>query len=212
MGRISKGILGGFSGTVGTVIGGNWRGIEYMRSKPTHRNFSSSRKQIEQQLKFGMMTKFQQPVNSLLNRSFKSYAIRMTGANSALSYNLRNAVTGFFPDYSIEYSLFLMSRGDLPNALNPTAVAAAGSLVNFAWTSNVGTRKASGTDKAILVIYCPEMRSCVYTTSGAERSAQADSFNVSGYSGKTVETWIGFISEDGREVATSIYTGQLLIT
>ena len=33
MGTISKGILGGFSGKVGTVIGGNWKGIDYMRSK-----------------------------------------------------------------------------------------------------------------------------------------------------------------------------------
>ena len=29
MGTISKGILGGFSGTVGTVIGGSWKGIDY---------------------------------------------------------------------------------------------------------------------------------------------------------------------------------------
>ena len=34
MGTISKGILGGFSGKVGTVIGGNWKGIDYMRSIP----------------------------------------------------------------------------------------------------------------------------------------------------------------------------------
>ena len=33
MGKISQGILGGFSGKVGTVIGGNWKGIDYMRSK-----------------------------------------------------------------------------------------------------------------------------------------------------------------------------------
>ena len=42
MGRISKGILGGFSGTVGTVVGGNWKGIDYMRSKTTSRKSGSS--------------------------------------------------------------------------------------------------------------------------------------------------------------------------
>lgn len=36
MGTFSKGILGGFSGTVGTVIGGNWKGIQYMRSQPNN--------------------------------------------------------------------------------------------------------------------------------------------------------------------------------
>ncbi len=34
MGKIKQGILGGFSGKVGTVIGGNWKGISYMRSIP----------------------------------------------------------------------------------------------------------------------------------------------------------------------------------
>ena len=31
MGTINQGILGGFSGKVGTVIGGSWKGITYMR-------------------------------------------------------------------------------------------------------------------------------------------------------------------------------------
>ena len=33
MGTIKQGILGGFSGKVGTVIGGSWKGISYMRSQ-----------------------------------------------------------------------------------------------------------------------------------------------------------------------------------
>ena len=48
MARISKGILGGFSGTVGTVIGGSWKGIAYMRSMPSSRKSSSTVKQKEQ--------------------------------------------------------------------------------------------------------------------------------------------------------------------
>ena len=47
MAIISKGIPGGFSGTVGTVIGGNWNGIDYMRSLPTISNKSASQAQIE---------------------------------------------------------------------------------------------------------------------------------------------------------------------
>lgn len=211
MGRITKGILGGFSGTVGTVIGGSWKGIDYMRSQPTSRRSSSSQKQKEQQLKFGLITKFQQPVNGLMNQSFKSFAVKMTGANSALSYNIRNVITGTYPDYAIDYSLVLMSRGDLPNALNPAAVAAAGGLVNFSWTNNAGTGKALVTDTAMLVVYCPALQQCVYTMAGNERTDEADSFNVSGFAGQMVQTWIGFFSADGREAATSIFTGQLTI-
>ena len=31
MGKIKQGILGGFQGKVGTVIGASWNGIAYMR-------------------------------------------------------------------------------------------------------------------------------------------------------------------------------------
>ena len=34
MGKIKQGILGGFRGTVGTVIGSSWNGIAYMKGKP----------------------------------------------------------------------------------------------------------------------------------------------------------------------------------
>ena len=30
MGKISQGVLGGFSGKVGNVVGGTWKGIGYM--------------------------------------------------------------------------------------------------------------------------------------------------------------------------------------
>jgi hypothetical protein len=33
MGKINQGILGGFSGKVGSVVGGSWKGISYMRGK-----------------------------------------------------------------------------------------------------------------------------------------------------------------------------------
>ena len=55
--------------------------------------------------------------------SFRGFAVRMTGTNSAFSYNLKNAITGTYPDYLVDYSLALVSRGDMPNALNPAAVA-----------------------------------------------------------------------------------------
>ena len=36
MGKISQGILGGVSGTVGNVVGGSWKGISYLRVKSDH--------------------------------------------------------------------------------------------------------------------------------------------------------------------------------
>src|SRR5690348_4565658 len=102
MGTISKGILGGFSGTVGTVIGGSWKGIDYMRSQPLKRSGTFTQAQLEQQAKFKLLVAFLQPLAGLLFISFRDYAVKMTGFNNAMSYNLRNAITGVYPSYSID--------------------------------------------------------------------------------------------------------------
>ena len=36
MGVISQGILGGVSGKVGNVVGASWKGIDYLRIKPSN--------------------------------------------------------------------------------------------------------------------------------------------------------------------------------
>jgi hypothetical protein len=67
------------------------------------------------------------------------------------------------------------------------------------------------TDQAILVVYCAARNQTIYTTNGGARSAGAASLNIANLAGEMVETYIGFISEDGDEVATSIYTGQFTV-
>ena len=212
MGTFTKGILGGFSGKVGTVIGSTWKGITYMKSLPTPRSGPASQAQIEQQARFTLMIKFMQPFLSFVNTGFKNYGNKMTGFNSAMSYNLKNAVTGVYPFYEINYPDVLVTRGDLPNGGNPQAVSVSEGTVQFTWSDNSGTGKAKAGDKAMLMVYCPELKQAIYTTGSAPRSLSTETLAVSSFSGKEVETYIGFISEDGRDVATSVYTGSMTVS
>jgi hypothetical protein len=211
MATFEKGILGGFSGKVGTVIGGNWKGIDYMRSKANKRSFIPSQKQLEQQMKFALMMRFLQPMSALLGISFSDFAIQKTGINSAFAYNFSNAITGIFPDYAIDYSKALVSRGLLPNVLGPSVISGAGSILTWSWTDNTSA-DAKATDQAILVAYCPEMKQAIYTTNGGNRSDLTADLNLLTFAGKAVETFIGFISADGRSVAVSIFTGEVTVS
>jgi hypothetical protein len=208
MGTIEKGILGGFSGKVGNVIGGNWKGIDYMRSKSKRRKFTASQLQLEQQLKFGLAIRFVQTMSGLVDISLRDFAVRKTGINSAVSYTLKNAITGTYPLYSIMYPQVLVSRGDLPNVLGPAVTVGAGSILTWSWTDNSGTGIAKATDKALLAAYCPALNQCIYTTGSAVRKDLTDSLNLRSFSGEEVQTWIGFISDDGQGIAGSIYTGR----
>ncbi len=95
--------------------------IDYMRSRPTIRKRTPTERQLVQQARFTTAVEFETTMTGLLETSFKNYAVKMSGYNSALSYNLKNAVVGKYPAYSIDYSKALISRGKLPNAVSPAA-------------------------------------------------------------------------------------------
>lgn len=211
MGIISKGILGGFSGTVGTVIGGNWKGIDYMRSQPTPSSKAATQPQIEQRTKFALVVRFVQALSGLVSATFKDSVSQQTGFNKVMAHTIKSAIGGVFPLYHIDYSHVLVSRGNLPNVQAPPATSPAAGAVKWQWTDNSGMGKADANDTAILVVYSEDLNISVYTTAGALRSAGTATLNIPGLSGKTVQTWIGFLSADGKDVATSEFTGQLNI-
>ncbi len=123
MGKISQGILGGFSGKVGNVIGGNWKGIDYMRVKPANVANPKTEGQVDQRSKFSTVLQFLQPLQGFLKVGFHAYAVKMTEFNSAMSYNVKNAIIGEYPYYAIDFESVLVSRGALTGALNPEAIS-----------------------------------------------------------------------------------------
>ena len=212
MGRISKGILGGFSGKVGTVVGSRWKGIDYIRSKSTARKSSASPKQEAQRAKFKLVTSFLSTMIGLIRVSFRDFEVNMSGRNHALAYNIENAVKGEGATLDLEYSMVLVSRGNkLPNAANPTAAAGTPGNIAFNWENNAGTGDALPGDQAILVAFCPSLKQSVFTTAGPARSTGSGILNVAAFAGREVHTWISFLSENGKHVATSVYTGAVTV-
>lgn len=211
MGRVKKGILDGFEGTVGTVVGSNWRGVEYMRSKPKKRTGAPSDAQIEQQAKFKLASTFTQSMNDLLTLGFKDFATKMTGTNYALSGIIQNAIIGTYPEFKIDYSKVLISRGNLPKAKSPVVTAEANSIIKFTWENNAGKKASKANDQAILVAYCPELLEADYVF-GPARDAGTGTLDVVEFKGKVVHTWLMFMSANGKLMATSVYTGEVTIT
>jgi len=102
-----------------------------MRSKSGARTGTSSSEQKEQQVKFAVAIRFVSKMYGLLLISFRDYAIQKTEINRAFSWVIKNAITGIFPEYSIDFSNVLVTRGDLPDALAPSALAAANSEITY---------------------------------------------------------------------------------
>ena len=208
MGTIKKGILGGFSGKVGTVVGANWKSISYMRSLPQK---VKNPRTLGQRSKFSLTLKLLQPMTAFLRTGWKLYAHKQSPFNAVMSYTLANAITGTYPDYGIDTSKVLVSRGALAPATNGSAVAAGGNIT-FSWDDNSGVNSAKQTDKALIAILNLEKGDSITDAAGAERTAGTQTVVIpADWSGDSVEAYLGFISEDGKEVANSVYLGSIAI-
>jgi hypothetical protein len=209
MGTIKKGILGGFSGKVGTVVGASWKGISYMRSLPQHVKNPRTDGQMSQRSKFALALNLLKPTTAFLRTGWKLYAHKQTPFNAAMSYTLANAITGTYPDYSIDPSKVLVSRGSLATAANASAVAAGGNI-EIAWDDNSGVGSAKQTDRALIAVLNPAKGEAITDTAGAERTEGAQTVIVpADWAGDEVQVYLGFISEDKREVANSVYLGAV---
>lgn len=212
MGTIKQGILGGFSGKVGTVIGGNWKGINYMRSKAASISNPKTEAQLDQRARFSAALKFLQPLTLFLRVSFKNHAVKMTAFNSAMSYNLNNALIGAYPDYFIDYASALVSRGSLPGALNPQVAITTPGEIEFSWTDNSHGAQAKQNDKVLLVVLNPVKQQAETIVAGNTRSSGSQVITIpETFTGDEVQCYIAFQDEKQTVLSNSVYVGAIVV-
>jgi hypothetical protein len=209
MATFFKGPLGGFSGSIGPIVGSSWKDQDVMRSQPGPRTSDPSPAQVDQQAKFALAGSFVNDVKKLLAATVPGSS-NMTGFNIVLQQVLTEAVTGTSNAYSIDYSKVLLSQGELPNAFGFSVASAAAGKITWSWQASSGLGE-DPTDHAVLIVYSEDLGRAAYTLSGAVRNAGTDSLTIPVFSGKQVQTWLSFISANGKEIADSVFTGHLTV-
>lgn len=208
MGTIKQGILGGFSGKVGTVVGGSWKGISYMRSLAQNVKNPRTEAQMTQRSKFAIAIAFLKPITDYVRVGFKPYASKQTAFNAAMSYIVANAISGEYPDHTLDFAKVLVSRGSLFPVDNASAEVDAGK-VTISWTDNSGISDALATDVAMPLVFNSLRGEAVFSTAAAARADGLAEINLPAeWSGDPVQIYLGFVSQDGKAIANSIYLGE----
>ena len=212
MSTIKQGILGGFSGKVGTVIGGSWKGINYMRGIAASISNPRTQAQLNQRAKFGATIKFLQPITTFLRVGFKNQAIQMSAFNAAMSYNIHNAITGTYPAYEIDYPNAAVSQGFLPEALNPSAVSAVAGKIAFTWENNSLDTNAMPDDKALFVVYNPVKQQAITIVDGNTRISGTQTITLpASFSGDEVQCYISFANANQSVLSNSQFVIGLIV-
>ena len=204
MGTIKQGILGGFSGRVGTVIGSNWKSVHYMRAVAVNFNNPNTQKQQCQRTKFSTALNFLKTMTPVVRIGYQNYTQRQSGFNAAMSYIMKNAVNGCGANTALDYNKVLVTRGNLTAVVDATATVA-GNKASYAWTDNSGTGDANATDVALVLAYNKDKREAVYNVNAAKRAdAKAELALPTNWSNDALALYLSFCSTDSRNVANSV--------
>ena len=212
MATFEKGILGGFSGKVGNVVGTRWRGKNVMRSLPQRGNYPPTVKQEEQREKFKTVVDFLSPITEILNLYFGSPQGDRSRANMATSYHLKNAVISTPTGMVMDYSKVLISKGDLRGIDAGTLAAAAGQTLNLGWLDNSGQGKATANDMLMVVVYAPDLNLFYSNLEVATRDATTATVTLPNYMASfEVEVWASFSKPETNYAAMSTYMGTVTV-
>ena len=213
MATINKGILGGFSGKVGTVVGFSWRGKDVIRSLPKTGQRTPSEKQLLQQKKFSLVIAFLQPLQSLLSRFYGNSSGSKSRINLAVSYTIQNALQVIGNEPILLFNKVIVSKGELTGFQNFTSTTAPGGVVDLAWEDNSQMGNASPDDKLYLVFYSDELKMYQLYEGISQRLDTELSITLPNYMiGQEVQLYVFLSDVKDIMASNSFYAGQLLIS
>ena len=213
MATFDKGILGGFSGKVGTVVGARWRGKNVMRSLPQRGDYTPSESQLQQRAKFKTVIRFLTPIQYVISKFFGTEQGDKSPFNLATGYYLLEAVTPDGDDYVIDYPKALISRGDLRGLTDEAMTPAANQQLDLTWADNSGQGNAASDDQLLVIVYAPDGTMFQQFENAAKRSDASASVTLPAYySGLEVLVWATFVTADEQLAAMSTYLGAVTIS
>lgn len=212
MATLSKGILGGFSGKVGPVVGANWRGMDVIRSRPKSSKRTPSERQLEQQLKFKLAISFLQPIKNIQSRFFGSGSGVKSRVNLAVSYTISEAIQMVAGLPELIFNKVLITRGELTSFQNAVLTTQPGGVLHLEWEDNSTQGDAAPTDQVSIVCYCAELNNWEIYEGIVMRSDLMADVTLPAYClGKTMEVYAFLNNEKQTAASTSLYLGQHLV-
>lgn len=204
MGIINQGILGGFSGKVGPIVGCHWKSKYYIRAQAAKVSNPRTKKQQEQRGKFATAFSFLKLIKPFIRIGFKEFAEKKSAFNAAMSYMLKRAVVGDGNEIIIDFNRVLISTGSLMPVFESKATVSDNKMI-FNWKDNSGMGNAEGTDIAMVLVYNNDKEEAVYDTEAGFRRNESSQLALPvNWQDDELVAYLSFRSADGYSVANSV--------
>lgn len=201
MATIKQGILGAFSGKVGSVVGSSWKGIAIMKSRPASVANPKTAKQVIQRSKMTAVVGFAKEIlPEVIKPLYDRFVSRMSGYNAFIQSNI-----GCFENGELTKPADLQISPRVNKAQLIDAIAAEAGLYKgkATFASDAGTGFALADDICYMVGYNEESGKvwgglCDGTRADGEVEFDIP-FDVAWVNG-FVHFWFSFMRSDGTVV------------
>ena len=207
MAKQHYGINDGYRGTVGTVIGYEWRGQWCLRAKPRRvRNPRTERQQKARGL-FSRVSQLASHLRSVLRIGMHTEAVRMhrTECNHFMSVN-SDCFSLEGGQLTIDYESLTLSIGPVAPVGFETPQITEGCTVTVPFERNPQHLCSSNDDQVYLYAWCPEMDEGVLSVPAYRRSRQVTVELPERWAGCEVHLY-GFVEDYAGRTSDSSYIG-----
>lgn len=217
--RTKAPVIGDITGKVGTIVLSSWRGLNVVKEAPPSKRKSKkkvSKKLAQQNGLFKIVNQFLKLDGSDVIK--RGYQLRkkeeMTPLNFATSYHMLNAVTGTYPEYSIDLSKVKFSRplNSTQEGWNAAFTEEENGDLRVNWELNPFPQKTTQLDDEAVVVFYNASRGYFRMSENVQRSSLGYTFPIkrkSSMVGNEIFSWLFFISADGKLVSETTYLGML---
>jgi len=210
MASIKNGILGGFTGKVGNVVGYSTYGVDRMRSI-SDRTAPATAAELRNRKQFKLVQDTLNCIKELIKIGFKNYWTKTGGTRGAISYNKTKAVQLIGDDCAIDPERFRFSGGVLPGLGNAAFELERDDLLRFNWNPEL-VYGASPKDQVMLLAIDLEEKKACYECLGNFRGSGTDVLRLSNnLKGKNLDIYIAVVAKDRSKQSDSQYLGRINI-
>lgn len=201
MAKIDNGILGGFSGHVGPVIGYEWRGRMCMRSMPRRVRNPRTEAQTAHRDDFRRMVQLAATMRVAVRTGLHTVSVEehMTEYNLFVKLNF-----GLLGADGIDYSRLRVSAGDVAPVGITAAAVDDGNVARIAFVRNPLHQRADADDRVYLYAFCPEAGEGLLSAPVLRRDRRLAMQLPDGWAGREVHLYC-FVQDWRQHCSETIY-------
>ncbi|WP_256005869.1 DUF6266 family protein [Pedobacter deserti] len=207
MATLNSGLLGGYSGRLGNLVFYIRNGRQVVRTVGECR-VPASEKQTANRNALAVVMAFLKVVREFVNIGFDGkMKAGQTAFNAAVSYHLKNAVDGVYPDLYLDYAKVKLACGRHIGTTASAVLNDDGILVTWDFEPHTCFEQAS--ERVMLLAFFPVLSRAVYVLDGADRCACSEQLYLPPeLCNAYMEVYMCFASRTKRDTTESVYLGK----